>query len=99
MTHPELLIDFIIKFIFKLIFAIAIWSVLVHKFSWYHPLFLTVILDTTSIILRSNMQDKVLPEIISILITVTLYHKVFLPITYPKRIKSNEHHKPESDQQ
>jgi len=99
MTNPELLTDFIIKFIIKLIFAITLWSLLVRKFTWYQPLFLTVILDTTSTILRSNMKDKVLPEILTIVITYFMYNKVFVPITYPKKAKSNEQQKPNLDQQ
>lgn len=99
MISPDVLTDFIIKLGVKLIIAIALYSALEHRFSWYHPLFIVVILDTTSIILRSSMENKVLPEVLSILITLVLYNKVFIPITYPKKDKSNEHHEPESDQQ
>lgn len=86
MTYLDLFLYTLINFFI----GIGIWSFFSKKFCWYDPLFLSVVYHITKVLCTVYVHDKGLGNLLSIPLTILLYVKVFIPITYPKKEAAHE---------
>lgn len=83
MTCP----DFILMFAVNYGIGVGVWSFMSKRLIWYDPLFIVIVHLSLYVTASIFIKSPVWRELLSIVLTIFLYVRVFLPITYPiKRV-------------
>lgn len=79
--------DFSMVFVVNYGIGVGLWSAFRRKLIWYDPLFIVLVQMCSKTIISHFIPNTPWGDILSIILTIYLYSKVFLPITYPiKRV-------------
>jgi hypothetical protein len=88
-------LDFTLLFLVNYSIGVGIWSFARGRLVWYDPLFIVLTYLSLSVLSKNITSSHILSEVIAIILTLSLYTRIFLPITYP--IKKKVTHEPAND--
>ena len=86
MTYTEIIILYLTSYLI----CFAMLSLLRGRASWQDALFITVVYTTLSIVSKVHLSNQVISVLLSTILTVILFFKVYMPIACSQKENKNE---------
>ena len=86
MTYTEIFLTYGISYIL----CFLVLSLLRGRFCWQDALFITVVYTTLNMVSTAHMNNSVVCTLLSVVLTVVLFFKVYMPIACPQKEVENE---------